>query len=141
MYKTVELRDFLYSFTLIELAEWEHRRRQLEAEKLCREDDARRQEINRLRQERSERQREAESSRMEAERQERKELIQWLKPFDYNSKHQSSTQLRQEGTCGWILENDAFQDWRSGSGSNFLWLCGIRTSSVWLYCFRSHSCM
>ena len=113
------MKDFHSSPTIIELATWEAARL-LREENTRREDDARR--------------------CQDAERQEREELIEWLKPFDYHSKHQSSSQLRQEGTCGWLLENATFQDWRSGSGSKFLWLYGIRTCSV---CMRlpSSNCM
>ena len=80
-------------------------------------------------------QKEEERRRQENDRQELKksakqgeELIEWLKPFEYNSKHQSATQLRQENTCGWLLENATFKNWRFGTGSKFLWLHGIRTS-------------
>ena len=91
----------------------------MEAERLQREEDARHEEIERRRQE-------AEKQELRELERQRQELIQWLKPFDYNSKHQASTQLRQEGTCGWLLEDPTFKDWRSESGSKFLWLFGIR---------------
>ena len=85
--------------------------RRLQIEKSRREEDARREDA--LRRERKE---------LEKERE---ELIEWLRPFDYHSKHQSSTQLRHENTCGWLLENETVENWRSGSDSRFLWLYGI----------------
>lgn len=126
----------------------------MEAEGLRREHERRRREIEMQETEKSERQqleaenarREDERRRQETEKQElkelekqRQELIEWLKPFDYNSKHQTATQLRQKDTCHWLLENKTFEDWRYGAGSNFLWLYGIRTSSIWFYYFCSHS--
>ena len=105
---------------IIDEDEREKKRIRLEAEKSQKEEDFRRQE--------------AEKRELEKSEKQRRELLEWLIPFDYNSKHQSSTQLRQEGTCGWLLENATFKDWRSGSGSSsFLWLYGIRKSLMYNY--------
>lgn len=86
-------------------------------------------EEERHRREEERRREEAEKQELERTAQRREALIMWLKPFDFHSKHQSSAELRHEGTCGWLLEDPAFVNWRSGSGSNLLWLYGIRMSS------------
>ena len=112
---------------IIDENERERNRARLEAEKSQKEEDFRRQE--------------AEKRELEELKKQRRELLEWLVPFDYNSKHQASTQLRQEGTCGWLLENATFKDWLSGSGTSpFLWLYGIRTCSVCMW-LPSSNCM
>ena len=105
--------------------------RQLEVERLRRDENARREDAERRQQELIKQERE----------EQRKELIEWLKPFDYHSKHQASTQSREEGTCGWLLTNESFKKWKSGSESNFLWLYGIRTCSVCMWLPSSHCMM
>ena len=116
-YETSGLKIRIFcSFIVTEQAEWEKERQRIETEKIRREDEKRREE--------------AEKQEFEKSKNKRQELIRWLEPFDYHSKHQSSAQLRQEGTCGWLLENAIFEDWRSGSETQFLWLYGIRRLST-----------
>ena len=53
------------------------------------------------------------------------ELVKWLEPIQYNHKHEASSALRQDGTCIWLLEHEAYVRWLTERG--FLWLNGIRT--------------
>ncbi|CAL1704211.1 unnamed protein product [Somion occarium] len=53
-----------------------------------------------------------------------REIITWLDPRDYITKHQSIARLRQRDTCTWLFDHGEFKSWRS-SKSAFLWLHGI----------------
>lgn len=52
------------------------------------------------------------------------EVIQWLTPIDYESKHESVSRLRTEGTCSWLFNHDDYIRW--SSSTDMLWLKGKR---------------
>lgn len=47
---------------------------------------------------------------------------------DCTEKHMHTLRLRQEGTCKWLPNTDAYKNWRVG-GNQFLWLHGKGTVS------------
>lgn len=53
------------------------------------------------------------------------EVSRWLAALDCTEKHNNTLKLRQEGTCTWLPETDAYKKWRTGGTRNhFLWLHG-----------------
>ncbi|KAF1812073.1 purine and uridine phosphorylase, partial [Eremomyces bilateralis CBS 781.70] len=51
-------------------------------------------------------------------------IKRWLRPSDPSINANHARELRHEGTGAWLLENPAFQEWRSGSRRH-LWLYGL----------------
>lgn len=61
---------------------------------------------------------------------ERRNILQWLKPagIDAHEFHRQKRALREEGTCDWLAESKAFQDWYQGGSdkhARFLWIHGL----------------
>jgi hypothetical protein len=52
------------------------------------------------------------------------ELYRWLSPPEPSKNYNKALGLRQEGTGAWLLQSDAFAEWKSQRNS-FLWLYGI----------------
>ncbi|KAJ7310860.1 ankyrin repeat-containing domain protein [Mycena albidolilacea] len=51
-------------------------------------------------------------------------IISWLSPINFFLQQADISQMRVQGTGGWLLEHPLFQKWESGSGST-LWCRGI----------------
>ena len=51
------------------------------------------------------------------------EVSRWLAALDYTEKHDATLKHRQEGTCKWFPNTDAYKEWRNGE-NYFLWLHG-----------------
>ena len=56
--------------------------------------------------------------------QELRELLKWLSPLPFASKHQAIFSKHQEGTGRWLLEDDTFVEWENGQ-SRLLWCPGV----------------
>ncbi|KAF7347065.1 ANK-REP-REGION domain-containing protein [Mycena venus] len=54
-----------------------------------------------------------------------RKIVDWLKPLDMETSLHSILQLRQPGTCQWVLEHQIFAAWKESSSGSFLWLSGI----------------
>jgi hypothetical protein len=52
------------------------------------------------------------------------QLVKWLAPLHYNTKHEDSFEKHQEGTGVWLFDNHKFREWESSSPS-ILWIHGI----------------
>ncbi|CAL1705980.1 unnamed protein product [Somion occarium] len=53
------------------------------------------------------------------------EVMKWLKPVDYDSKHKTVWARRETGTCSWLLDHLQFMNWRQSMSSTMLHLHGI----------------
>ena len=56
---------------------------------------------------------------------EEREIIKWLCPLEFLSKHNDALNRRQEGTGRWLLESCEFRSWLD-HGGRVLWCSGIR---------------
>jgi hypothetical protein len=56
-----------------------------------------------------------------------REILDWLKPLDMEASLDTVLQLRQQGTCEWLLESEMLKEWKDSTSGSFLWLHGIRT--------------
>ncbi|PBK65274.1 hypothetical protein ARMSODRAFT_961280 [Armillaria solidipes] len=64
------------------------------------------------------------------------EVAKWLEPLNSRAKLQEVCGRRQPETCDWLPSHDLFVSWCESTGS-FLWLNGIRDSSVIDYLERN----
>ncbi|KAJ7455515.1 hypothetical protein FB451DRAFT_1278026 [Mycena latifolia] len=55
-------------------------------------------------------------------------ILDWLKPVDTKARLETILQLRQQGTCQWVLDSPVFKDWEKATSGSLLWLQGIRTA-------------
>ncbi|KAJ6587974.1 hypothetical protein B0H19DRAFT_923286, partial [Mycena capillaripes] len=55
---------------------------------------------------------------------ENEQIIEWLSPVDFTSRHKAISKDRQDGTGMWLLKDPCFQGWESGSGKT-LWCLGV----------------
>jgi hypothetical protein len=53
------------------------------------------------------------------------DIVAWLSPLHFETKHKDVFSRHQEGTGKWMLDSKEFNDWFSGSGRT-LWCPGIR---------------
>jgi hypothetical protein len=51
--------------------------------------------------------------------------LDWISLTDFQAKHRSIALKRVPGTGIWFLENQTFNQWTSGSGSNLLYCPGL----------------
>jgi hypothetical protein len=49
--------------------------------------------------------------------------MDWLSAIKFNSKHDSSRNLRNAKTGGWLFKNTQFESW-ADTGGSMLWLNG-----------------
>jgi hypothetical protein len=66
-------------------------------------------------------------------REEREKILNWLCRTDPTVKHLASRQLHQPGSNYWILESDAFEEWKRTPGHT-LWLHGIPGAGKTIIC-------
>ncbi|KAJ7495296.1 hypothetical protein FB451DRAFT_1213777 [Mycena latifolia] len=70
-----------------------------------------------------------ESDRQEAEATKNDDqlskILDWLKPVDVKARLETILQLRQQGTCQWVLDSPVFKDWEKSTSGSLLWLHGI----------------
>ena len=57
-----------------------------------------------------------------------RDIIAWLSSLNFATKQNDFYSRRQEGTCEWLLEDDAFKSWLAGTEST-LWCPGQRKSA------------
>ena len=55
---------------------------------------------------------------------ERRNVLDWIQPYDPHQNHEMSLKLRHPGTGLWLIESDEFKAWLSCSGAK-LWCYGI----------------
>ncbi|KAJ7455528.1 hypothetical protein FB451DRAFT_1278062 [Mycena latifolia] len=52
-------------------------------------------------------------------------ILDWLKPVNMKARLETIVQLRQQGTCQWVLDSPVFKDWEKATSGSLLWLQGI----------------
>ncbi|KAJ6581821.1 hypothetical protein B0H19DRAFT_1018794 [Mycena capillaripes] len=52
-------------------------------------------------------------------------IVEWLNPLPMDARLAAILQLRQPGTCQWVLDNPLFEAWKESPSGSFLWLNGI----------------
>ncbi|KAG8527048.1 uncharacterized protein KY384_008477 [Bacidia gigantensis] len=55
---------------------------------------------------------------------EMREIIQWLSPLNFATRHQDIFSKHQEGTGQWFLDDDKFVQWKTGN-SRLIWCPGV----------------
>lgn len=53
------------------------------------------------------------------------EVLDWLSPLNFASRHADIMSRRQKGTGEWLIDSAEFQDWSSGR-QRMLWCAGMR---------------
>jgi hypothetical protein len=56
--------------------------------------------------------------------EEMREIIQWLSPLNFTTKHQDIFSKHQEGTGQWLLDDKKFAQWEAGE-SRLIWCPGV----------------
>ena len=56
-------------------------------------------------------------------------VYDWLKAPDHTAKHTSACNRREKESGSWLVQGERFKEWKLATNS-FLWLNGIRTSSI-----------
>jgi hypothetical protein len=56
--------------------------------------------------------------------------LNWLDAFNPGSLFNAKVKLRTKGTCGWILKDSTYMDWKERSDRNCLWVEGIPGMSI-----------
>lgn len=57
--------------------------------------------------------------------EERSRVLRWLSTMSFEAKHRQHSELHQNGTSSWFVEDDTFVRWMKGVGSRVLWCSGI----------------
>ncbi|KAJ7906038.1 hypothetical protein B0H13DRAFT_2194496, partial [Mycena leptocephala] len=52
-------------------------------------------------------------------------ILEWLKPFNMKARLETILQLRQPGTCQWVLDSTVLKGWEKSTSGSLLWLQGI----------------
>lgn len=68
---------------------------------------------------------------------EERDVLNWLSPLDFISKHNDALNRRQEGTGRWLLECSEFHSWLHTAGK-VIWCPGIREQYI-AFLIRSSS--
>jgi hypothetical protein len=53
-------------------------------------------------------------------------ILEWISPVDFSSRHEALSRERVEKTGTWLLQSDAFRNWLNGTASNLLFYQGMR---------------
>src|SRR5947207_7886762 len=61
---------------------------------------------------------------------ERNKILSWISNIPYESHHKAIAAKRLQGTCGWLLTRQEYQDWINSAVSETFWLHGIRKFPV-----------
>ncbi|KAI9772569.1 MAG: hypothetical protein M1839_002451 [Geoglossum umbratile] len=55
----------------------------------------------------------------------RRDLLKWLSMTPYEQHHENIRRGRLEDSCTWLLEKNAYKQWKKSSSPSILWLHGI----------------
>jgi hypothetical protein len=58
----------------------------------------------------------------------RKEILEWLSPASFITRHEELQKTRAENSGKWFVESEEFVQWMEGKGPNALLCTGIRLS-------------